>query len=53
MLSQSASALFDQDHPSMAGKGRHAMTFRELKPVEVKSLQTKLGLRNWDEEVVP
>jgi len=49
MLSQSASALFDKDHPSMAGKGSHGIVFRELKPDQLKSLREKLGLQEWDE----
>ena len=49
MLSQSASALFDKDHPSMAGKGSHGITFRELKPEQLAALRTKLGLREWED----
>ncbi|PSR90678.1 hypothetical protein PHLCEN_2v4827 [Hermanssonia centrifuga] len=47
MLSQSASALFDKDHPSMAGKGSHSMLFRELKPEHLSSLRKQLGLSEW------
>ena len=42
MLSQSASALFDKDHPSMAGKGTHSMQFKELKPDQLAALHTEL-----------
>ncbi|EIW61329.1 UBC-like protein [Trametes versicolor FP-101664 SS1] len=52
MLSQSASALFDRDHPSMAGKGTHSMQFRELRAEQLASLRAKLGLHDW-EDVVP
>lgn len=51
MLSQSASALFDKDHPSMAGKGSHGMLFRELKPDQLASLRNQLGLKEWAEPV--
>ncbi|KAI0723153.1 UBC-like protein [Earliella scabrosa] len=50
MLSQSASALFDKDHPSMAGKGTHSMQFKELKPDQLAALRAKLGLQDWDEQ---
>ena len=49
MLSQSASALFDKDHPSMAGKGTHSMQFKELKPEQLDALRQKLGLQDWEE----
>lgn len=49
LLSQSASALFDKDHPSMAGKGPHGMLFRDLKSEQLSALRKKLGLQDWDE----
>ncbi|KAI0677104.1 UBC-like protein [Trametes maxima] len=49
MLSQSASALFDKDHPSMAGKGSHSMQFKELKPDQLDSLRKRLGLQDWED----
>lgn len=49
MLSQSASALFDKDHPSMIGKGNHSMQFRELKDEQLDALRKKLGLQEWDD----
>ena len=49
MLSQSASALFDKDHPSMAGKGSHGMLFPELNPDQLNTLRNKLGLKEWKE----
>ncbi|KAI0663286.1 UBC-like protein [Cubamyces menziesii] len=49
MLSQSASALFDKDHPSMAGKGSHSMQFKELKPDQLDALRKKLGLQDWED----
>ncbi|KAH9900014.1 UBC-like protein [Cubamyces lactineus] len=51
MLSQSASALFDKDHPSMAGKGSHSMQFKELKPDQLDALRKKLGLQDWEDVV--
>jgi len=50
MLSQSSSALFDRDHPSINGKHRDGMMFRELKPQQSAALRTKLGLGEWDDE---
>ncbi|KAI0650297.1 UBC-like protein [Trametes meyenii] len=49
MLSQSASALFDKDHPSMAGKGSHSMQFKELKPEQLDSLRKRFGLQDWED----
>ncbi|KAI0315978.1 ubiquitin-conjugating enzyme/RWD-like protein [Amylostereum chailletii] len=50
MLSQTASALFDRDHPSMATKGpSHALAFKELKPSQSAAIRAQLGLRDWDE----
>ncbi|KIP08312.1 hypothetical protein PHLGIDRAFT_23558 [Phlebiopsis gigantea 11061_1 CR5-6] len=49
MLSQSASALFDRDHPSMAGKGTHGMPFRELAPEQLAAVRAQVGLREWAE----
>ena len=51
MLSQSSSALFDRDHPSMNGKHRDGMLFRELKPVQSSALRAKLGLHEWDDDI--
>ena len=50
MLSQSASALFDKDHPSMAGKGSHSMQFKELKPEQLDAVRAKLGLQEWEDQ---
>ncbi|KAI0036034.1 ubiquitin-conjugating enzyme/RWD-like protein, partial [Vararia minispora EC-137] len=48
MLSQTATALFDADHPSMANKGPpHALTFKELRPEESHALRKRLGLTDW------
>ena len=49
MLSQSASALFDRDHPSMAGKGAHGLLFRELAPAQLAALRGRVGLKEWAE----
>ncbi|KAI9513350.1 UBC-like protein, partial [Russula earlei] len=51
MLSQTASALFDQDHPSMANtKGPpHSLIFRELTPEQSSVLRTRLGLQPWED----
>ncbi|KAI0053617.1 UBC-like protein [Auriscalpium vulgare] len=49
MLSQTASALFDSDHPSMANKGpAHSLIFKELKPEQSSALRAKLGLQEWE-----
>ncbi|KAA1466478.1 UBC-like protein [Dentipellis sp. KUC8613] len=53
MLSQTASALFDRDHPSMANKGpHHGIVFKELKPEQSAALRTKLGLQEWDDDPI-
>lgn len=49
MLSQSASALFDRDHPSMSGKA-HDIVFHEMKEDDLVSMREKLGLHPWDNE---
>jgi hypothetical protein len=51
MLSQTASALFDQDYPSMANtKGPpHSLIFRELTPEQSSSLRGQLGLQPWED----
>ena len=52
MLSQLASSLFDQDHPSMANKGPvHGVPFKELRAEESAALRQKLGLTDWDEDI--
>lgn len=55
MLSQTASALFDQDHPSMANtKGPpHSLIFRELKPEQSEALRARLGLHAWEDAPRP
>jgi len=55
MLSQTASALFDQDHPSMANtKGPpHSLVFRELTPEQSSALRARLGLQEWDDAPPP
>ncbi len=55
MLSQTASALFDQDHPSMANtKGPpHSLIFRELKPEQSDALRARLGLHAWEDAPQP
>lgn len=50
MLSQSASALFDRDHPSMAGKGSHGIAFRELKEEQIDAMRARVGLREWEDD---
>lgn len=46
-LSQSKSALFDRDHPSLVGKGREAVTFKETAPQVLAKARASLGLREW------
>jgi len=50
LLSQSASALFDADHPSMSGKNRDGMPFCELSDQQVATLRSQLGLTEWHDE---
>ncbi|RDB22707.1 Protein crossbronx-like [Hypsizygus marmoreus] len=50
LLSQSASALFDRDHPSMAGKVTDGITFREMSASDLQEGRSKLGLKEWSEE---
>ena len=49
MLSQSDSALFDSDHPSLAGKVLDGITFRELTPEQLGQVRAHCGLQKWDE----
>jgi len=49
LLSQSAPALFDRDHPSMKGRPRDAMPFHELSPEQLQVQRTKLGLKEWQQ----
>ena len=37
----------------MAGKGQHAMQFRELKSEQLDTLRSKLGLHDWTENELP
>ncbi|KAH9049735.1 UBC-like protein [Lactarius hengduanensis] len=55
MLSQTASALFDQDHPSMANtKGPpHSLIFRELKQEQSDALRARLDLHAWEDAPRP
>jgi hypothetical protein len=47
-LSQASTALFDQDHPSMAGKGSYNLVFSEIKPERLATLRSQLGLEEWE-----
>ncbi|KAF8484720.1 UBC-like protein [Russula ochroleuca] len=51
MLSQTASALFDHDYPSMANtKGPpHSLIFHELTPEQSGALRAHLGLQTWED----
>ncbi|KAK2466194.1 hypothetical protein APHAL10511_001836 [Amanita phalloides] len=49
MLSQSDSALFDSDHPSLAGKVLDSITFRDLSREQLEQLRAKYDLQTWDE----
>ncbi|KAF8529119.1 ubiquitin-conjugating enzyme/RWD-like protein [Hysterangium stoloniferum] len=49
-LSNSKSALFDRDHPSMAAQSNHGIPFYEVSPDNLERLRVKLGLREWDIE---
>ncbi|KAF8627192.1 hypothetical protein AX15_004510 [Amanita polypyramis BW_CC] len=50
MLSQSDSALFDSDHPSLAGKVLDGITFRDLTDEQLEQVRAKVGLQGWDGE---
>lgn len=50
LLSQSASALFDRDHPSMTEKVSDGINFRELTPAQLQKCRSSLGLKEWSEE---
>jgi hypothetical protein len=52
MLSQSSSALFDRDHPSMIGRSRSSIHFRDLAPEQLSAMRAEIGLQEWDEEPI-
>lgn len=47
MLSQSDSALFDSDHPSLAGKVVDGITFKDLSDEQLEQVRSKVGLQKW------
>lgn len=49
-LSQSKSALFDRDHPSLVGKGRDSIIFTEVPQEELAKVRKSLGLSEWNLE---
>ena len=49
MLSQSDSALFDSDHPSLAGKVLDGITFKELTRDQLDQVRTKCGLQKCEQ----
>lgn len=49
-LSQSKSALFDRDHPSLVGKGRDSVIFKEVPQEELSNARKALGLAEWNLE---
>ncbi|KAF8639896.1 hypothetical protein AX17_001148 [Amanita inopinata Kibby_2008] len=50
MLSQSDSALFDSDHPSLAGKVLDGITFRDITQDQLEQVRTEVGLQGWNNE---
>ena len=46
-LSNSQSALYDRDHPSMAMQRRDGLPFCEVNEEALDRLRTKLGLQEW------
>ncbi|KAH7105456.1 ubiquitin-conjugating enzyme/RWD-like protein, partial [Auriculariales sp. MPI-PUGE-AT-0066] len=46
-LSQSKSALFDRDHPTLVGKGRDSVIFKETAPDALAKMRASLGLEEW------
>lgn len=51
MLSLSASALYDTDHPSMMGKVRDGLMFQELDAKQLQEERAKIGLKEWEKKV--
>ncbi|KAF8351478.1 ubiquitin-conjugating enzyme/RWD-like protein [Amanita rubescens] len=49
MLSQSDSALFDSDHPSLAGKVLDGITFKELTRDQLGQVRAKCGLQKCEQ----
>jgi len=47
LLSQSDTALYDQDYPSLTGKRHQSFRFQETSPEVLQSLREQLGLREW------
>lgn len=47
LLSQSDTALYDQDYPSLTGKRHASFRFQETKPEVLQSLREQLGLKEW------
>jgi len=50
-LSQSPSALFDRDHPSLTGQSSDGFVFRELSREQLREVRKKIGLQEWEELV--
>ncbi|KDQ17310.1 hypothetical protein BOTBODRAFT_30123 [Botryobasidium botryosum FD-172 SS1] len=48
MLSQSPSALYDKDHPSLGGKGRGAIVFHKLTDRELQEMREEIGVQKWE-----
>lgn len=48
MLSQSDSALFDNDHPSLVDAVLDGINFCKLSPEQQEKERTKLGITEWD-----
>jgi len=49
-LSMSHSALYDRDHPSMAGKTGDTPIFQELSDTEAAKLREQIGLHDWNSD---
>ncbi|CAA7259741.1 unnamed protein product [Cyclocybe aegerita] len=47
-LSQSESALFDQDHPSPMGNVGSEIVFKKMTPDQLAQQRSKFGLQQWD-----
>jgi len=47
-LSQSPSALYDKDHPTLGGKERGAIVFRQLSDAELQEIRKKVGVEPWE-----
>ncbi|TFK43552.1 ubiquitin-conjugating enzyme/RWD-like protein [Crucibulum laeve] len=51
LLSQSESALFDRDHPSMTGTAHEGIVFHKMKKNDLAKERAQLDLQEWSDPV--